>query len=181
MRRTIDRWTQGSLLMAGVLWSVVWAHRASVPIPGPDEVKPGGELFDLRVVASLGLFTIGMAGVQSARARSTGRTGAVGFGLICLGVVFMGAWVYEALDFYPLFVLGGMTVLIGAVLFTVVALRAKTMSIAAAGPLLFASLLFIAVNPDNRQAYLAVPLGIAWVWLAYTERRVRLSGNLFRT
>jgi hypothetical protein len=147
-----------------------------LPVPGPDEVKPGGEIFDLRVVASLAFFTVGMAGVQSIRARQTGRFGAVGLGLMCFGVALMATWVYELLDLYPAFVLGGMTVLVGTVLFAVVAMRAKALSAATAVPLIGASILFLAVNPDNRQAYLAVPLGVAWVWLAYSERRARMSG-----
>lgn len=166
------------MFIAGVLWAVVWAHRASLPVPSPDEVKPGGEIFDLRVVASLVFFTVGMAGVQSIRARQTGRFGVVGLGLICFGVALMATWVYELLDLYPAFVLGGMSVLVGTVLFAVVAMRAKALSAVTAVPIA-ASILFLAVNPDNRQAYLAVPLGVAWVWLAYSERRARMSGASF--
>ena len=60
-----------------------------------------------------------MACLQSIRTSQTWRFAPVDLGLIGFGLALMGTWVYELLDLYPAFVLGGMTIVVGDVFIAV--------------------------------------------------------------
>jgi hypothetical protein len=77
----------------------------------------------------------------------------------------MGAWVLGFLDPYLLFVGGAIALLTGAALFCVATLRSGVLPRAAVVPLIIGALMFPLVNPEDRRAFPAVPLGIGWVWL----------------
>ncbi len=70
-----------------------------------------------------------------------------------------GAWI--------LVILGAFALTIGVVLFGIATLRAKVLPSAAGLLLSAAGLMLFLVDPENRRAFLALPYGVAWLWLGY--------------
>ena len=81
----------------------------------------------------------------------------------------------QALDIENAFVIvlvGLITLTVGTVLFALATLRAKVLPRMAVMPLIIGLLLFALASSGDRRAFLAVPFGLAWVWLGYTLWRV---------
>ncbi len=70
-----------------------------------------------------------------------------------------GAWI--------LVILGAFALTIGVVLFGIATLWANVLPSAAGLLLLAAGLMLFLVDPENRRAFLALPYGVAWLWLGY--------------
>ena len=66
-----------------------------------------------------------------------------------------------------LVILSAFALTTGIVLFGIATLRAKVLPSAAGLLLLAAGLMLFLVDPENRRAFLALPYGVAWLWLGY--------------
>ncbi len=84
-----------------------------------------------------------------------------------IGLALMVTWILDIMDAYLIFLVGVLTILIGIALFGIATLRVKALSRWVAVPLIGGVLLFALVDPEDRRAFLAVPLGISWMWLGY--------------
>ena len=117
----------------------------------------------------LSLIMVGLTGAYFQQAKRMGLVGKAGFALPWIGLALMGAArLGQALDIENAFVivmvaLGTLTA--GFALFGLATLRAKVLPRAAATLLIVGALLFTLTNSQDRRAFLAVPLGLAWVWL----------------
>jgi hypothetical protein len=96
-----------------------------------------------------------------------GLMGTVGLALGCFGLAAMASWTLGLVDAYPLFVFGAVGISIGAALYCIASFRIEVLPRSAAVALAIGLLVMPLANAEDRKAFLAVPLGVAWMWLGY--------------
>jgi hypothetical protein len=156
-----------SLITAGTVWCTIWTWWALLPEAVGGEVKPGGELFDLLNVVATVLALVGLTGIHRLQLHRTGRPAAIGIGALWVGALSMAGWALGVFDNYLFFMGGVILLLVALVGFCVVTLRARVVPRSAVIPLIVGLVAFPLMNPDDRRALIALPLGIAWLWLGF--------------
>ena len=156
-------WIRGSglaAIMGGALWAGMWAYSASRPV---------SETLEFMVILlAMSLLVVALTATYFQRPRRMGSIGTAGLALLWAGLGLVGAWVLDIVSPWPFFVAGMLTSLAGLVLFGLAMLLAKVIPLTVAAVFIVALVLFAFVNADDWRAVLAIPLGLAWVWLGYS-------------
>ena len=169
LRMSSPNWIRGSglvAIMGGMLWAGLWAYMASRPV--------AETLENILTVVAMSLFVVALTAMYFQQPRRVGLIGTAGLALLWSGLGLVGAWVLDIVSPWLFFIGGLLTWLVGLVLFGLAMLRAKVIPLTVAAAFIVALVLFAFVNADDWRAVLAVPLGLAWVWLGYSLwRRAR--------
>ncbi len=165
------RWSGLAAVVGGVAWILAWTILGAMPVAPPGGHREGWESFNLWSGVALMLTMIGLTGAYLRQVRRIGGIGHAGFVLPWTGTALMGAGrlgqLVEIGGAWILVILGAFALTIGVVLFGIATLRAKVLPSAAGLLLSAAGLMLFLVDPENRRALLALPYGIAWLWLGY--------------
>ncbi len=151
------------MVLGGVTYIVIWSYWASLPPHVDGEVKPGGQVFDALNVTAVVLLLIGLTGAHHMQSGRTRTAAATSLASLWIGACMMGT--------YLLFTGGVMALLIGLTVLCFVWFRARVLPPSAIVFFVVGLLLFPFMNPDDRRALFALPLGASWIWLGYVVWR----------
>ena len=172
---SLIRWSGLTAMLGGALWIVVWAIEGALPVAAPGAYKTGFESFNFWSGLALLLIFLGLAGAYLRQIRQIGLIGHLGFALPWIGAALMGGGrlgqVLGMGGVWVLVILGAFASTVGTILFGIATLRARVLPLSCAVLLIVGALLLFVTDPENRQAFLALPFGMAWIWLGYALLR----------
>lgn len=169
-------------ILGGMLWVGLWTYRASMAVPPPGGIRPGGETHDILGTVSMLLVVAGLTSAYLQQPKTKGTIGNVGLGLSWIGAGLMGAWVTEFVSPYLIFLGGILLVITGMAMLGLAMLLAKVIPLTVAVAFIVGVVLLAFANGEDKSAFLAVPIGLAWVWLGYVLwRRARGESGVIRT
>lgn len=182
-------------VVGGLLWVISTAIHASRPVGcvGAEcagrAMREAGAVEGVLALAALVLFAVAAAALitlvrRAGRFGTLGMTGTVlagtGVGLLITGGLIQELLYDGDLPFMPFFVGPGVVALtVGLVLLAVTVLRSGVLPGWAGGALVIGALSLLLSNEQTATAWLAVPLGLAWVavGIALWQERTRTGSS----